>query len=108
MTEEKQKLLIKIFDDLLKEKEDIIHLRGPLHLSYPLGVMETRIVKIMADINTFSQIGEIEFMTEITTIHSLVDLQIQKELGKSLTEKQLACLTLSDFILEGETLVIRR
>ena len=55
MTKEKEKLLIQIFDDLLKEKEDIIHLRGPLHLSYILGKMETRIVKLMADIQLLSQ-----------------------------------------------------
>ena len=58
MNTEKLKLLTEIFNDLSKEKEDIIHLRGPLHLSYLLNRMETRIVKIMADIKTFSEMGE--------------------------------------------------
>lgn len=57
MNAEKQKLLTEIFNDLLKEKEDIISLRGPLHLSNILDKMETRIVKLMADIQTLSQKG---------------------------------------------------
>lgn len=48
-----------------------------------------------------------EFMTEKVTIYELLDLQIQKKMGKLLTEKQLACLRLSDFVEKGETLVIR-
>ena len=55
MNTEKLKLLTEIFNDLSKEKEDIISLRGPLHLSYTLGRMETRIAKLMVDIKTFSQ-----------------------------------------------------
>lgn len=64
MNTEKEKLLTEIFNQLLKEKEDLIHLRhldmqhlygGNTLLRLDRSQMETRIVKAMSDIDRLSR-----------------------------------------------------